>query len=69
MMGPLGGHDVFLASIYPRVNLDQTKKKLEAFGTSNKNLATLKLFSIEGAPQFTVPLKRLWANIFFLSPI
>ena len=35
------------------------QKKLEAFRTSNKNFATWKLFSIEGAPQFTEPLKRL----------
>ena len=34
-------------------------KKLEAFQTLSKNFATWKLFSIEGAPQFTELLKRL----------
>ena len=36
-------------------------KRLTAFRTSNKNLATWNLFFIEGAPQFPEPLKWLCA--------
>ena len=43
------------------------KKTREAFWTSNKNLATWNLFSIEGAPQFTEHLKRLWAGQLWYS--
>ena len=46
----------------------------EAFLTSNKNLVTWKLFSFDGAPQFTEPLKwlstksRISANLSHLQP-
>ena len=36
------------------------QKRLVAFCPSNKNLATWKLFFVEGAPQFTEPRKLLW---------
>ena len=39
-----------------------TQKRLEAFWTSNTNLATWKLFSNEGAQQFTESLKWLCAD-------
>ena len=45
------------------------QKRLEAFQTLNKNLATWKLFFLEGAPQFTEPLKQLWAHINAYSPV
>ena len=37
------------------------QKRQKDFRTSNENLATWNLFSIEGAPQFAEPLKRLCA--------
>ena len=35
------------------------QKKLEPYKTSNKNVVTWNIFSIEGAPQFTELLKQL----------